>query len=116
MIDDLLRIVQVIGSTLEQHEGQLATLAEDRLLLVSQQDRDSARLQALLSMISELAFQMGLSEAHVEGRYAERVRYYHDLILQNRGDTAPNLAGLSDDRTQDEIPTEPRFRPLFPQA
>ena len=76
--------------------------------------RRNARSMAMDSILIELAIHAGISEQQLQEHFEARTRHYLDLALQRSRDIGANLAGRSDDRDQDEIPTESGFPPLFP--
>ena len=114
-IEFLKQSVEVLTQRLDLHDQMLDLHEKHRDAYVSDSYRYRAATKALLSMISELAAQSGLSAAHVESCFGERVRHFHDLFLRTTENTDPMIAGLADDRLPTELPENESFQPLFPR-
>jgi hypothetical protein len=77
--------------------------------------RLESQVEALLSLLAEMAARSGLSEAHVASCFRERFLYFEDRILQETETASPDLAAHIDTRVEGEIPTSQNFRQLFPE-
>ena len=80
------------------------------------QIRQEAQIEALLSVVKELAAHSGLSEAHVEACFRERFLIFQDRDLTAYDSKSSDLAAHIDKRPASEIPTQKEFRPLFPPS
>ena len=78
--------------------------------------RLEAQIQALVSILGELAAHVGASQERVAVCFRERFEHFQDQRLQQMEGASPDLAAHIDTRVSGEIPTEQGFRPLFPES
>lgn len=83
---------------------------------MGRQIRLEAQIEALLSMVTELAVHSGLSAEHVEICFRERFLIFQDRFLTACEPVSPDLAAHIDNRPASEIPTQTEIRPLFPPS
>jgi hypothetical protein len=76
--------------------------------------RLEAQIEALLSLVTELAVRSGVSPAHVATCFRERYLRIQEQRLLEYEKADPALAARIDNRVEGEIPTNQNFRPLFP--
>lgn len=76
--------------------------------------RLEAQVEALVSLLGELAFRSGVSAERVAACFRERFLHFQDRRLQETEKASPDLAAHIDTRVSGEIPTDAGFRPLFP--
>lgn len=112
-VEVLTKRLKVLAKRVEALEENTALHEKHRDEYFADTFRHRADTQAMLSMLREMAVHAGLSEQHVEECFSERVRYFHDEILQNFERSNPVIASLADDRHLAELPEEDSFRPLF---
>jgi len=81
---------------------------------IGTQIRMFSRVQALETVVMELAVHLGIPEARVKQRLEELQRKFHDRHLQDAEGTNSNFAAQIDDRSVDEVPTDQGNGRLFP--
>lgn len=112
--------LEQLTKMIEIHEDRLGTfgLELDDIEQEWQRDRGihirlRAEIEALLSLVSEMAIRAGLTQAHVAICFRERMKHFQDKELREAEDASPGLASRIDNRAAGEIPTQTSFRPLF---
>lgn len=112
--------VDALETTYESADTRLDVAAKGLVQIHVEWQRDrakhirlEARIESLLSMVSEIAIHLGLSPEHVATCFRERFLYFQDQDLQEVETASPDLAAHIDTRVSAEIPTEQDFRPLF---
>lgn len=96
---------------LEDHDEQ----AEMGALMGTQNEAlRQARFLALMSMVQELCDREGVVGEQFLKHFDERVRFYHDQLLQKAEDTDANLAAQIDERGLADMPDSESYPPLFP--
>lgn len=114
-IDQILKI-------LEAHESRLDTV--DRELdgnhVEWQRDRGryirlESQVEALVSILGELASRSGICEERVATCFRERFLIFQDKRLRETEAASPDLAAHIDTRGAGEIPTNQEFHRLFPE-
>lgn len=112
--------IKALLKILEAHESRSDTFDQELSDIHREWQRDRgihirlrAEIEALLSLVSEMAIRAGLTQAHVAICFRERMKHFQDKELREAEDVSPGLASQIDNRAASEIPTEPNFRPLF---
>jgi hypothetical protein len=110
----LLKIVEGLDTRLDivskELDGNHVEWQRDRGIHI----RLEAQVEALVSLLGELASRSGVSAEHVASCFRERFLYFQDRTLQETETASPDLAAHIDTRVSGEIPTHHSFQPLFP--
>lgn len=114
-------IIEQILETLKAQQSMLDSLQQelDDNHVGWQRDRGryirlEAQVEALLSLVKELAAHSGVPEAHVAACFRERYLRFQEQRLLEYEKADPGLAAQIDTRVEGEISTSQTFRPLFP--
>jgi hypothetical protein len=106
---------------LKAHEARSDSFAQELESIHVEWQRDrgihirlEAQVEALVSLLGELASRSGVSVEHVAACFRERFLHFQDLRLQETEKASRDLAAHIDTRVAGEIPTDHGFRPLFP--
>jgi len=115
----MTQMEQILG-ILEAHEARSDSFQKelDSIHVEWQRDRGryirlESQIDALLSLVVELADHAGVSEAQVAACFRERFLHFQEQQLLEYEKLAPDLAAQIDNRGEGEIPTSQKFRRLF---
>ena len=113
-VEQLLKILEAQGERLDIADQELESIHVEWQRDRGRYIRLEAQVEALVSLLGELASQSGVSAEHVASCFRERFVHFQDQRLQETEKASPDLAAHIDTRVSGEIPTNEGFRPLFP--
>ena len=115
-VEQLLKILEAQGERLDIADKELESIHTEWQRDRGRYIRLEAQVEALVSLLGELASLSGVSPDHVAACFRERFLHFQDQKLQETEKASPDLAAHIDTRASGEIPTHEGFRPLFPDG
>jgi hypothetical protein len=112
-IEQLLELIEVHEARSDSFQKEL-----DSIHVEWQRDRGryirlESQIEALVSLLGEMAAHSGVSADHVATCFRQRYLYFQEQHLLEYEKVAPDLAAQIDNRVQGEISTNQNFLPLF---